>query len=56
MLFLDQLSYSLSDAVSELSGAWTGELKALQQEVEHDIGNYSEELGETVQHIRCLNF
>ncbi|WRU97849.1 pre-toxin TG domain-containing protein (plasmid) [Priestia filamentosa] len=47
-----QLSYSLSSALSELSGAWTGELEALQQELEHDIRKYSEELGETVQHIR----
>ncbi|WP_404900614.1 hypothetical protein PV791_12475 [Priestia filamentosa] len=28
-----QLSYSLSGALSELSGVWTGELEALQQEL-----------------------
>ncbi|WP_019394556.1 AHH domain-containing protein [Priestia filamentosa] len=47
-----QLSYSLSGALSELSGVWTGELEALQQELEHDIRKYSEGLGETVQHIQ----
>ncbi|MBG9812056.1 hypothetical protein ABD68_10635 [Bacillus endophyticus] len=47
-----QLSYSLSGALSELSGVWTGELEALQQELESDIRKYSEGLGETVQHIQ----
>jgi uncharacterized protein YukE len=47
-----QLSYSLSGVLSELSGVWTGELEALQQELEHDIRKYSEGLGETVQHIQ----
>ncbi|RAS85599.1 pre-toxin TG domain-containing protein [Priestia endophytica] len=47
-----QLSYSLSGALSELSGVWTGELEALQQELESDIRKYSEGLGETAQHIQ----
>ncbi|MGG0386295.1 pre-toxin TG domain-containing protein [Priestia filamentosa] len=51
-VILGQLSYSLSGALSELSGVWTEELEALQQELEHDIRKYLEGLGETVQHIR----
>ncbi|SMF69976.1 pre-toxin TG domain-containing protein [Priestia filamentosa] len=47
-----QLSYSLSGALSELSGVWTGELEALQQELESDMRKYSEGLGETIQHIQ----
>ena len=40
-----QLSFSLSGALSELSGVWKGELEGLQQELEKSIREYSEELG-----------
>jgi uncharacterized protein YukE len=44
-----QLSFSLSGALSELSGAWNGELEGLQQELEKSIREYSEELGRAEQ-------
>ncbi|SMF36553.1 hypothetical protein SAMN06296056_1021139 [Priestia filamentosa] len=44
-----QLSYSLSGALSELSGVWNGELEGLQQELEKSIRDYSEELGRAGQ-------
>jgi hypothetical protein len=44
-----QLSFSLSGALSELSGVWTGELEGLQQELEKSIRDYSEELGRAGQ-------
>jgi Bacterial EndoU nuclease len=44
-----QLSFSLSGALSELSGVWNGELEGLQQELEKSIRDYSEELGKAVQ-------
>ncbi|MCY8232349.1 EndoU domain-containing protein [Priestia endophytica] len=44
-----QLSFSLSGALSELSGVWNGELEGLQQELEKSIRDYSEELGKAGQ-------
>ncbi|WP_142936475.1 RNase A-like domain-containing protein [Priestia endophytica] len=44
-----QLSFSLSGALSELSGVWNGELEGLQQELEKSIRDYSEELGRAGQ-------
>lgn len=44
-----QLSFSLSGALSELSGVWNGELEGLQQELEKSIREYSEELGRAEQ-------
>ncbi|YCA45423.1 hypothetical protein M1E11_09645 [Bacillus sp. JZ8] len=44
-----QLSFSLSGALSELSGIWNGELEGLQQELEKSIRDYSEELGRAGQ-------
>lgn len=44
-----QLSFSLSGALSELSGVWNGELEGLQEELEKSIREYSEELGRAEQ-------
>jgi uncharacterized protein YukE len=44
-----QLSFSLSGALSELSGVWNGELEGLQQELEKSMRDYSEELGRAGQ-------
>ncbi|MCY8233450.1 hypothetical protein [Priestia endophytica] len=46
-----QLSFSLSGALSELSGVWNGELEGLQQELEKSIRDYGEELGKVYNHV-----
>ncbi|MFP7416674.1 hypothetical protein [Priestia filamentosa] len=46
-----QLSFSLSGALSELSGVWNGELEGLQQELEKNIRDYGEELGVVYNHV-----